>query len=342
MKTLEAGLAVDPVAFQSLMRICNDLDDVSQINQAVNEYSAATRVHSAALSFRERAVRFIESSTVQMIVIILILTDLALVITEVLMDTGTIHDEADVREGLLIGSLTILSLFLLELFVLMFGLGVQFFKHVGYVIDLVVVATSLVVDIAFHSITELVGIIIILRLWRVVRILHALAVAIDARAEARVLRLRHKTLALFGLLQFQMKRRKLFESMLRKECRQRWDLELACIEHGFQNVISRVGDTDLATAASSKRWRRTRSVSEFPEWFAEEWVAQKPTAELPPDTLFTPPAKDHFLLFSTFRDFLRYRLGRYALHHNNLEEASMPEAVSVSDIYAKTCDSSQN
>lgn len=74
----------------------------------------------------------------------------------------------------------ILCIFLIELITLMICLRPRlFFRKSFYVLDLFVVATSLVLELSFHfntdeSFQNLVGIIILARLWRFVRIGHGL------------------------------------------------------------------------------------------------------------------------------------------------------------------------
>lgn len=77
-------------------------------------------------------------------------------------------------------TISILSVFMLELIVLMIVLGFHHFtRHHLYVLDLIIVGLSLILEITFELIDEdniasLVGLLIIGRIWRFVRIGHGL------------------------------------------------------------------------------------------------------------------------------------------------------------------------
>jgi len=80
-------------------------------------------------------------------------------------------------------TISILSIFLTELCVLIVVLGPRtFFHHFFYVLDLFVVTSSFVLEIIFFALDEevlesLVGLIVIFRVWRFVRIGHGLVEA---------------------------------------------------------------------------------------------------------------------------------------------------------------------
>jgi len=68
-------------------------------------------------------------------------------------------------------SIAILSLFALELLLLMIGLGATFFRSPFYMLDAAIIATSLFFDLSTWN-NEGAGLFILLRIWRLVRILH--------------------------------------------------------------------------------------------------------------------------------------------------------------------------
>jgi hypothetical protein len=64
---------------------------------------------------------------------------------------------------------------------MIFAFGRHFFTHFGYVLDLVVVSVSLGVEIGHNE--DVIGLLIFLRLWRVVRIFHGVYVAVEFKLE---------------------------------------------------------------------------------------------------------------------------------------------------------------
>eukprot|EP00923_Selenidium_pygospionis_P060029 GHVN01105692.1.p1 GENE.GHVN01105692.1~~GHVN01105692.1.p1 ORF type:complete len:235 (-),score=7.77 GHVN01105692.1:138-761(-) len=79
-------------------------------------------------------------------------------------------------------TIIILSVFEIELFLLILCLGRLFFRHCFYVLDLSIVTTSIVLEIVLRVIhydvlAQLTGILIIARVWRFVRIGHGIAEA---------------------------------------------------------------------------------------------------------------------------------------------------------------------
>lgn len=87
-----------------------------------------------------------------------------------------VHDAHDVLFGVSVG---ILSMFAIELLLLLLSLDVQFFHNLLYIIDFFVVYASLVLEIALKtsSASDITGAIILARLWRFMRVAHGLATA---------------------------------------------------------------------------------------------------------------------------------------------------------------------
>jgi len=70
-------------------------------------------------------------------------------------------------------SVTILAYLNLDVLLHLLAMGVRFFHNWGYITDLIVAPTSLALEIFFAGVG---GVIIILRLWRLVRIAHGVAI----------------------------------------------------------------------------------------------------------------------------------------------------------------------
>jgi len=58
---------------------------------------------------------------------------------------------------------------------LIFGYGLEFFTKTLYVIDFIIVTTSLLLDLLIPE-DQAVGLLVVLRLWRITRIAHGLFV----------------------------------------------------------------------------------------------------------------------------------------------------------------------
>lgn len=71
-------------------------------------------------------------------------------------------------------SVAILSLFEIELLTLLAASGLRdFFSNVYYVLDIVIVSASLVLECVFYNtagLSDLIGLVMFLRLWRLLRI----------------------------------------------------------------------------------------------------------------------------------------------------------------------------
>lgn len=82
-----------------------------------------------------------------------------------------------VHDVLFASSVSILSIFLLELLVLLAILRVSFFRNYLYIFDLFVVSSALALEIALRKsdANDVAGFLILLRLWRFMRIAHGLA-----------------------------------------------------------------------------------------------------------------------------------------------------------------------
>lgn len=86
------------------------------------------------------------------------------------------------HQALFACSVAILSAFELELLSLVAAIGVAFFRNPLYVLDLFVVTTSLSLELVFHylghaTLSELVGLLVLGRVWRFLRIAHGLMVS---------------------------------------------------------------------------------------------------------------------------------------------------------------------
>jgi len=91
------------------------------------------------------------------------------------------HEEwtLQLKEALHVTGLIFLSVFALELLLLVVAYDVHFFLHPMFTLDLVVVTASVTLDLTLR--TDLPSLIVVFRLWRVIRISHAIVMAVEAQ-----------------------------------------------------------------------------------------------------------------------------------------------------------------
>lgn len=163
-------------------------------------------------TFRQHVGEVLHSNKFQIVVIILVVLDCIMVIGELLIDLKAFEDEASVGHNItqaasdnphgtqnpllektleeaerkeeatiLAGevlhycSIAILSIFLLEICTKLFAMGKQFFYHKFEIVDAVIVIVSFALDIAFinsEGLSSAFGLIVLLRLWRIGRIVN--------------------------------------------------------------------------------------------------------------------------------------------------------------------------
>lgn len=129
-------------------------------------------------NFNERMKHIFHSNKFQIIIVILVVIDCLLVVTELLLDLKVFPESANesiAPHVLHYASIAILGLFLIETIARLAVFRLEFFKHKLEVFDAIVVIVSFVLDVVFRNkegVESGVGLLIVLRLWRVTRILN--------------------------------------------------------------------------------------------------------------------------------------------------------------------------
>ena len=119
------------------------------------------------------------SNKFQVLIVCLVILDCLLVIAELLLDLKVFPNEANesiAPHVLHYASIGILGLFLIEICVRLAVFRLEFFKHKLELFDAAVVIVSFALDVQFRNNEgpeSGAGLLIILRLWRVTRILNA-------------------------------------------------------------------------------------------------------------------------------------------------------------------------
>ncbi|CAL8340862.1 unnamed protein product [Lota lota] len=165
------------------------------LDEASEEVSPTPGQHPPRLSFRESLQRLYSSGRFQVVVVCLVVLDAMFVLGEVLIDLAIIklehgHIAPEVFHYL---SLSLLTFFMVELAGKLFAYRLEFFQHKFEVFDGTVVVVSFVLDIVFvanEDVFDGVGFLILLRLWRVARIVNGILVSLKTRADHRLHKLK--------------------------------------------------------------------------------------------------------------------------------------------------------
>ncbi|XP_061458570.1 voltage-gated hydrogen channel 1 [Rhineura floridana] len=163
----------------------------------------AIKVDSAprSLTFREVMKKLFQSHKFQILVVCLVILDAILVLGELLLDLKIIHpDKHEIAPKVFhYLSLSILTLFLVEIFFKLFAYRLEFFHHKFEVLDAIVVIISFVLDVVLlfreHEF-EALGLLILLRLWRVARIINGIILSVKTRSEQQMSKLKQANLQL--------------------------------------------------------------------------------------------------------------------------------------------------
>ncbi|KAL0978196.1 hypothetical protein UPYG_G00167350 [Umbra pygmaea] len=142
-------------------------------------------------TFRDSLKKLYASERFQVAVVCLVILDAVFVLIELLIDLSIIklehgHVLPQVFHYL---SLSLLSFFILELAGKLFAFRLEFFHHKFEVFDGVVVIVSFILDIVYitsEDAFDAVGLLILLRLWRVARIINGILLSVKARADHKV------------------------------------------------------------------------------------------------------------------------------------------------------------
>ncbi|XP_072292310.1 voltage-gated hydrogen channel 1 [Eucyclogobius newberryi] len=169
--------------------------DEEELHAASEDLSPATGQVPPALTFRDSLKRLYSSERFQVAVVCLVILDAIFVLAELLIDLSIIelehgHVAPEVFHYL---SLALLTFFMVELVGKLFAYRLEFFYHKFEVFDGVVVTVSFVLDIVFvfrEDAFDAMGLLILLRLWRVARIINGVLVSVKTRADQRLHKLK--------------------------------------------------------------------------------------------------------------------------------------------------------
>ncbi|KAI0110891.1 hypothetical protein GGR51DRAFT_82323 [Nemania sp. FL0031] len=159
--------------------------------------SITRNIQSYVHRARAQTQRFFSSRTKHWMILALILLDVAGILTEIFIAliTCELHrqDEAWVtptQDALAVFALTMSCIFVVELILSVFADGFKFFTSWFHQLDAFVILVSFAVDLLQHSIaTEIASLIVVLRLWRFVKIVQEFSVEQSEATEALRIRI---------------------------------------------------------------------------------------------------------------------------------------------------------
>ncbi|ROI48963.1 Voltage-gated hydrogen channel 1 [Anabarilius grahami] len=164
-------------------------------HDASEDVELATGQHLEQVSFRDSLRRLYKTERFQIVVVCLVVLDAIFVLCELLIDLSIIQADhhriaPQVFHYL---SLALLTFFMVELFGKIYAYRLEFLHHKFEVFDGIVVVVSFILDIVYISkedAFDAMGLLILLRLWRVARIINGILISVKNRAHHKVHKLK--------------------------------------------------------------------------------------------------------------------------------------------------------
>ncbi|XP_074868899.1 voltage-gated hydrogen channel 1 [Carettochelys insculpta] len=152
-------------------------------------------------SYQDMMKKLFSSHKFQVLVVCLVIFDALLVLAELLLDLKIIHpDKHEIAPKVFhYMSLSIVTIFVVEVGFKIFVYRLEFCHHKFEVLDAIVVVVSFIIDVVLlfreHEF-QAAGLLILLRLWRVARIINGIILSVKTRSEQRVSKLKQANLKL--------------------------------------------------------------------------------------------------------------------------------------------------
>ncbi|RKP34860.1 hypothetical protein BJ085DRAFT_34527 [Dimargaris cristalligena] len=177
---------------------------VSSSSEADSEAGLVAGEPRRPRDLRHAAAQALESQTAHSVILVLVITDLIIVLLEIAFSLYNLDHEIEhllwfqILKGI---SWAILAVFIVECIakLLVFGWSYYLLGKDGWVhsLDALIIWVSLIVEVCLHGRErELASLLIVLRLWRIVRIMDGVALSVKMSAERDVHRLEGELAAL--------------------------------------------------------------------------------------------------------------------------------------------------
>ncbi|XP_075034540.1 voltage-gated hydrogen channel 1 [Mixophyes fleayi] len=152
---------------------------------------------TSSYTFRDALKWLFSCHKFQILIVTLVILDALFVLIEVLLDLELLVDKVNhvIPEVFHYLSISVLSFFLLEIAGKLYAFRLEFFHHKFEVFDAVIVVISFIVDVVYitrEDVFSAVGLLILLRLWRVARIVNGVILSVKSRAEEKINKLKEK------------------------------------------------------------------------------------------------------------------------------------------------------
>nr|XP_023395069.1 voltage-gated hydrogen channel 1 isoform X1 [Loxodonta africana] len=157
-------------------------------------------------NFRTTLRKLFSCHRFQVIIICLVVLDALLVLAELILDLKIIQPDRNNYAARVFHymSIAILTFFMMEVSFKIFVFRLEFFHHKFEILDAIVVVVSFILDIVLlfreHEF-EALGLLILLRLWRVARIVNGIIISVKTRSERQLLRLKQMNIQLAAKIQ---------------------------------------------------------------------------------------------------------------------------------------------
>ncbi|XP_063820467.1 voltage-gated hydrogen channel 1 [Pseudophryne corroboree] len=152
---------------------------------------------TSSYSFRDALKWLFSSHKFHIVIVTLVILDALFVLIEVLLDLELLAEKVShvVPEVFHYLSISVLSFFLLEIVGKLYAFRLEFFHHKFEVFDAVIVVISFIIDVVYitrEDVFNAVGLLILLRLWRVARIVNGVILSVKSQAEEKINKLKEK------------------------------------------------------------------------------------------------------------------------------------------------------
>ncbi|NXK26700.1 HVCN1 protein, partial [Arenaria interpres] len=191
----------DPVQWSNDYQKWEEEDEAGENGEKQPDSEIKLEPTRSRVSFQDMMKKLFSSHRFQILIVCLVILDALLVLGELLMDLKIIHpDKYNITPKVFhYLSLSILTIFLVEVGFKVFVYRREFFHHKFEVLDGIVVIVSFILDVVLifreHEF-EAVGLLILLRLWRVARIINGIILSVKTRSEQQVSKLKQANLKL--------------------------------------------------------------------------------------------------------------------------------------------------
>ncbi|KAM5193372.1 voltage-gated hydrogen channel 1 [Mantella aurantiaca] len=151
----------------------------------------------SSYTFRDALKWLFSCHKFQIVIVCLVILDALFVLIEVLLDLELLSEKVNHIIPAIFHylSISVLSFFLLEIAGKLYAFRLEFFHHKFEVFDAVIVIISFIIDVVYltrEDVFNAVGLLILLRLWRVARIVNGVILSVKSRAEEKINKLKEK------------------------------------------------------------------------------------------------------------------------------------------------------